>query len=170
VTAWSGPLVVATALLGLAGLGKFARPAPTASAMRAMGLPVTPLVVRLAAGVEAVIGFSAAATGRRPLVAAAGLSYLAFAGFVGLAIRRGRPIASCGCFGDPDTPPSWLHAAVDLMAALACFGAMAGDGAAGLRAAASAQPAAGLPFFLLCGVATNLGYLVLTALPRTSRR
>ena len=51
------------------------------------------------------------------------VSYLAFAGFVVVALRSGAPISSCGCFGKVDTPPSLVHVVIDLvLAAVAAVG------------------------------------------------
>ena len=47
------------------------------------------------------------------------LSYLAFTAFVITARLKGGVLASCGCFGKADTPPTWLHAAVTAGLALA---------------------------------------------------
>ena len=55
----------------------------------------------------------------RPVTAAlVALSYLCFFGIVAVARRRGGPLATCGCFGRPDTPPTALHLVIDLALAV----------------------------------------------------
>jgi hypothetical protein len=90
-------------------------------------------------------------------------AYLSFAGFVGVAIRRGLTLASCGCFGHPDAPATVLHLAVNLGAAVVA-GVAASVPLPGLMAVLDQQPA-GLPFVLLIALTTYLLYLALTALP-----
>src|SRR5690606_33515263 len=80
-----------------------------------------PALVRAGAAAEAVLGAVVLAVGGRLPAALVAVSYLAFAGFVAVALRSGRPVGTCGCFGRPDTPPRWSHVAVDL--ALAAAGA-----------------------------------------------
>jgi hypothetical protein len=46
-------------------------------------------------------------------------SYAGFAWFVAGALRSGAPVGTCGCFDQPDTPPSALHVAIDAAFALA---------------------------------------------------
>jgi hypothetical protein len=41
------------------------------------------------------------------------VSYFGFAWFVAGALRAGTPVGTCGCFDQPDTPPSPLHVVVD---------------------------------------------------------
>ena len=50
----------------------------------------------------------------RCFAALVAVSYLAFAGFVIVALRSGAPISSCGCFGKVDTPPSVVHVVLDV--------------------------------------------------------
>ena len=71
--------------------------------------------MRVGGAVEVVIGVAALLVGgpccsRRWWRA----RYLAFAGFVVVALRTGAPISSCGCFGKVDTPPSVVHVVLDL--------------------------------------------------------
>lgn len=125
-----------TALVGAAGLlllgaggAKVVDPTRTAGALAVMGLPVGPLVVRVGAVGEAVIGAAALVVGGRVPAALVGVSFAAFAAFVAVAMRSGRPIGTCGCFGRADTPPRWSHVAVDLvLAAAGLAGAVVGVG------------------------------------------
>jgi len=162
----AGPFLAGAALLGLAGLGKLRRPAPTAAVLRALGLPGSDLLVRAGAAVEIVVAVGAVAFGNRVFAAMVAASYLAFAGFVLAAMRRQVPLRSCGCFGRADTPPSAVHVVVDL-----AFAGVAGAVAAGpvgdLGRVLDGQPLLGVPFLALTAVSVALAYLSLTVLPAT---
>jgi hypothetical protein len=113
-----GPYLVACLLLAAAGLAKAARPGDTARAVAAtvpLRLARVATVVRVVAGAEAIVGLAGLV---QPAPSTAGLvaiSYLGFAVFVAVARARGGPLASCGCFGTPDTPATRLHIVVDLV-------------------------------------------------------
>jgi hypothetical protein len=121
VTTLAGPYAAVALLLLAAAVAKVVEPTFTVGALRAAGIPARPSVVRGASVAEAAIACWALATGARlpSLILAA--SYLALAGFVVMALGRGLPIGSCGCFGQPDTPPTTAHVIIDLGAALAAF-------------------------------------------------
>ena len=162
MTPAAGPFAIAAALLVAGGLLKTARPADTATALRQSGLPATPGLVRAGGLVEAGLGVAALVRGDRVTAVLVAVSYAAFAGFVALALRRGTPLASCGCFGKEDSPPTRLHVALTAAAAVA----VAVRPGVGLAAVVRAQPLGGVPFLLLlcCGVA--FAYLALTSVPR----
>jgi len=146
---------VLTALVGAAGLlllgaggAKIIDPDRTVGALAALGRPVRPLVVRLGATGEAVVGAAALVVGGRASAALVGASFAAFAAFVAVALRSGRPIGTCGCFGRADTPPRVAHVALDLVfAAAGVAGAVLGVGpvldSSWLHAAVAAALAAG---------------------------
>src|SRR5437870_3541035 len=121
--ALAGPVVVVAALLVLAGALKVARPAPTAGALRAMGLPARLALVRVLGLSEIAIGLAAGITFARPLLVLLAAAYLAFATFVIAALGANTPLQSCGCFGQTDTPPSPIHVGLNLAAAATAFGA-----------------------------------------------
>jgi hypothetical protein len=163
----AGPFVIASALIVLGGAFKAIDPADTAYALRAMGLPHAALLVRVGGAAEVVIGVGALAVGGPVFAALVALSYLAFAGFVALALRSGSPIGSCGCFGKVDTPPSPVHLAIDLIAAaVAATVAIAGDAVA-LPDVLGDQPLLGIPFVILAITGIYLVFLSFTALPKT---
>ena len=165
MTPAAGPFAIAAALLVAGGLLKTARPADTATALRQSGLPATPGLVRAGGLVEAGLGVAALVRGDRVTAVLVAVSYAAFAGFVALALRRGTPLASCGCFGKEDSPPTRLHVALTAAAAAAAVAVAVRPGV-GLAAVVRAQPLGGVPFLLLlcCGVA--FAYLALTSVPR----
>lgn len=113
-------LVGAAALLLLgAGAAKVVEPTRTAGALAALGWPASPALVRAGAAVEAVLGATTLVVGGRILAALVGVSFAGFAVFVVVALRSGRPIGTCGCFGRADTPPRPSHVVVDLVLAAA---------------------------------------------------
>ncbi len=169
MAALAGPFIVAAALLGAGGALKVARPATTAGALRQMGLPASETAVRTGAAVELAIATAAAVDGSRPFAALVALSYLAFAAFVLVALRRDVPLSSCGCFGVEDTPPTAVHLALDLAAA-ATAGAVALGLAhgGGLAQIADMDPSFPLraAFLVSTAAATWFAYVALTHLPR----
>ena len=124
------------------------------------------MLVRVGGVAEAAVGVAALAFGDRVSAALLALSYLAFAAFVVLALRRGAPISSCGCFGKADTPPSRVHVAINL-GAVAAGVAVAVQPGAGLVHVLASQPLAGVPFVLLLACGVGLAFLALSSLPRT---
>lgn len=166
MTLAAGPFAIAAALLVAGGAAKAARPADTANALGAMGLPRSPLLVRVGGVAEAAAGIAALAVGDRTTAVLVALSYAAFAVFVIVALRTGAPIATCGCFGKADTPPTRLHVAVNLGAVAAAV-AVAVQPSAGLGVVLPHQPLAGVPFLLLVACGVGLSFLLLSSLPRT---
>ena len=160
-----GPFDVAAALLAAAGASKVLAPQDTAVALRAAGIPTPPLLVRVGGLAEALIGVAAIATGSWITAVLVGASYAGFAAFVLVARRGGTPLASCGCFGKADTPPTRLHVVVNL-GAVAASVAVALDPGPGLAGVLRRQPLAGVPFVLLVVIGAALAYLALTSLPR----
>jgi hypothetical protein len=100
----------------------------------------------------------------RPVLLLLALAYLGFGGFVLIALRAGSPLASCGCFGRPDTPPTRVHLVVVLAAALAAAGA-AVTGSASLGDVL-ASSWGGLPLLAVVAVGTWLAWAALSLLPQ----
>ncbi len=124
------PFLAACFVLCATGISKVWKPEPTGRALRAVGLPGSRLAVRLLGSAEV-----AAATGGilAPVAVtgvAVGTLYVGFAAFLVAALARDVPVASCGCAGERDLPPSWVHVALDLTAAAAAFGVGASRDAA----------------------------------------
>lgn len=157
----TAPYLAVCALLGVAGVAKAVRPGDTANALRA-----APALVRAGAIVEiavAVAAFAAPGPVTGALVAA---SYIGFAVFVVLALRRGWALSSCGCFGRPDTPPTVAHAVLNAAAAAsAVWWAVAwrgGEASSRLGQLFFHQPWHGGPLALVTVVLAGLAYLVWT--------
>jgi len=166
VTVLAGPFAIAAALLAIGGAMKAWRPQDTANALRGVGLPGSSLLVRVGGVVELIIGATALAAGSTVSAVLVALSYTVFLAFVVTALRRHVPVATCGCFGKVDTPPSRVHVGVNLVAVAAAV-TVAVDPGAGLIDTIRIQPLAGVPYLLLVALGVGLVFVALTSLPRT---
>ena len=145
-----------SALLIVTGLAKLVRPHDVQRALAAFGFPRIP-------GVGLMIGFVEVAVGAGALVIPEALwtqaaMYSVFAIWVTMALRLKVPIASCGCLGRPDTPPTAFHVFLDLIAAVVSLGAAAGPP----LAIESGMAAVAQVVVIVIGVV--LSYVVLTDL------
>ena len=154
------------ALLIISGGSKLVDPEPTRGALRATGLPSATAVAMTLGVWEIVAGAIALAFGGLIGGGMLAVTYLGFAGFVGFALARNLPIQSCGCFGRDDTPPTWLHVAVNLSAAAAGIW-IAVTGAGDLLVTLGDQPLAGIPSLGFVGIGVYALYLLLAELPQT---
>lgn len=165
-----GLYLVAAGLLCVAGVTKAAHPDDTARAVAALVRGTTPLpmvrwVVRVGALAEAALGAVAVLFPRPTIAVLIALSYLGFFGFVAYARRRGGPLATCGCFGRPDTPPTALHLIIDLVLAGAAIVVATGARADTTLASQLAhQPGDGLPLLFVSAVGLWLTALALSSL------
>lgn len=153
-----GVVHAASGLLVLAGAQKAVAPMPLVRALRSVGPRVPRDAVRAAAALEALVGLAALVDGRRATSLAVAASYAVFTGFVLLARQRGGVLASCGCFGKADTPPTATHAALTGLLA-----------AAALTGAPGALPVTVLALATTAAVAVT-AYLVLAVLPLATAR
>lgn len=162
-----GWFFLAAALLVFSGIRKLADPAPTSGALRAAKLPSSRAAVFALASTEIGVG-SIGLLGSGSIWAwAVALVYAGFAIFVALALSRRLPIASCGCFGKADTPPTASHLLVNI-AAVGGAVIVASRGGTNLPTALGTQPLGGLAYlgFLIVGVYCL--YLLLSELPLLS--
>jgi hypothetical protein len=171
VSVLAGPFTIAALLLAIAGAAKALRPRDTAQAIAAVGIRLPDFLparvaVRIGGALELVIGVAALLVGGSVLCALIAASYLAFAAFVVIALRRGAPISSCGCFGKVDTPPSIVHVVLDVaFAGVATAAAFTGGVA--LPDVLDDQPLLGIPFLLLVAIGCSLVFLAFSSLPKT---
>lgn len=171
---WFGLYVGACALLVVAGILEVARPAATTLALTSLfprlGRLPARAVVRSAAGLEAILGLGAFVLPRWPLAATVAVVYSGFAGFAWYARRRGAALATCGCFGMPDTPPTRAHVMLDVALVACAAGAAAWMGHARpggtVLSLLATQPAHGIPLLASSGVFAGLAFLCLTSLAR----
>ena len=110
-------IILPAGLLVVAGAAKLVDPSRTAGALRVLGWPSSPRLVRVGAAGELLLGTSALVFGGPVLAVLVALSYLAFTAFVVVALRSDKPIGTCGCFGRADTEPSLTHVVVNLVLA-----------------------------------------------------
>jgi len=172
VTAVAGPFLAIAALLAAGGVLKVARPATTAKALETMGLPSSPSLVRVGAAVEATVAAAAVVWAAPALAAAVAMSYAGFAGFVLAALRRGVPLSSCGCFGVDDTPPTYGHVALNLVAAAVATTVALGSSRAGLVDLGRLEGSVLLRcvFLVVTAACAWLAYVALTLLPQVLGR
>lgn len=167
--ALAGPYLASAALLVAAGGAKLLDPLPLVRALRSVGLPAPQLVVRAGALGELVLGLLAVVTGSALAAAGVALSYAAFTGFVLVALRRGGVLASCGCFGKADTPPTRTHVAVTGGFALVAA-AVAAAPLGGIGGLVATQPGGALPLLVATAAVAVTAYLVLALLPTLTVR
>jgi hypothetical protein len=171
-----GLYFVAALLLVAAGAAKAVRPGDTARALAAGALPIPTalrrsptalaVAVRAGAAAEAVLG-AAAVLWPGPVPATlVGASYLVFAGVLAVLRARGGALASCGCFGRPDTPVTVVHIVVDVVLAAAALSVAATSTASSILRVLSAQPAGGAPLAVASLVGAWLTLLVMDELSR----
>lgn len=149
-------------MLVAAGAAKVVDPSRTAGALAALGWPSSPVLVRVGAAAELLLGTATLVVGGRVLAMLVAASYLGFALFVMAALRSGTPLGTCGCFGQADTPPRPHHVVFD--AALAAGAVLAAWADAGPLADAS------WPAWLLAAGLAALAYVGLTSRARISSR
>lgn len=170
-----GLYFVACILLVAAGAAKAARPDDTARAVSVL-VPRHPRglreVVRAGSLAEAALGAVALSFPRTGLAAAVAASYLLFAVFVAIARHKGGPIASCGCFGTPDTPATGLHVVVDLVLAVSAAGVAAAGIRGSIASILAAQPLHGVALLMASALGAWLTYLTVSVLAslRAARR
>jgi hypothetical protein len=170
VSVLAGPFAIAAILLSVGGALKAVRPRDTAQALVAVGMRFPRFLtartaVRLGGALEAVVGVGALLTGGAVFAVLLAVSYLGFAVFVAVALRRGAPISSCGCFGKVDTPPSVVHLVLNVGAIVTATAVALGPGG-GIGEVLADQDLLGLPFLLLVAIATYAAFLALTVLPQ----
>jgi hypothetical protein len=147
-----GPYLAACILLAVAGAAKAVRPMDTARAVALVApIPLTAGrgLVRAGALAEGVVGVTALVHQSPVTAGMVALSYLGFAVFVAWVLARGGPLATCGCFGRPDTPATWLHVVVT---------------PSWLPALLAHEPWRGVPLVLLSVLCAWLAFLALSRL------
>jgi hypothetical protein len=162
-----GPYLAACLLLAVAGVAKAARPTDTARAVAAvvpMPLAATRALVRAGALAEAVVGTVGLAHLSPVSAGLVALSYLGLAAFVTVVLARGGPLASCGCFGKPDTPATRIHVVVNMGLAVSAAVVATTINPGWLPALLAGQPWHGVPLVLLSLLCAWLAFLALSRL------
>lgn len=121
----AAPFFAAALLLPVAAIPKLVDPMPLVKALRSVGIPVSGAIGRLFALSQIVIFLAVLAFPGRASALALCCIYAGFSAFVWTALHRGGVVASCGCFGKADTPPTRSHlAGTVLLAGVAGLGAI----------------------------------------------
>jgi len=166
VHALVGPLYVAVGVLVIAGAAKIARPSATATALRELRVPAPLHAARILGAAEIVVGITTVLTGATLALVATGILYVAFTGFIFVALATGGSFGSCGCFGSEETPPTIGHGVFNAVAAAVAL-LLAADGSAVLALPELDGSATEIALVLvLVVVGTAASVLALTAVPR----
>jgi hypothetical protein len=164
-----GLYLVAAGLLVAAGVAKAIRPDDLARAF-ASTFHLAPerlrLGVRVLAAAEAVLGVVALIWPEPVPAALVAASYLGFAAVLTVVRTTGGALASCGCFGRPDTPVTLVHVIADLCLAGAAVAVAAAGHSGSMLAVLAAQPAKGVPLVAISLLAAWLTVLVMDQLSR----
>jgi hypothetical protein len=169
MSALTGPVAVVALVVAFAAVVKVLDPVTTTGALRAAGVPARDGLVRLGALTELVIAGAVLVTGGRVALLALAISYAGFTVFVAVALGRDRPLATCGCVGRADAPPSAVHVVLDGSAALvATVAALVGTDAP-VRVVTSTTPLVGLNYVVLVVTGASLFVASITVLPALLR-
>jgi hypothetical protein len=160
-----GPFAIAAAMLVIAGALKSLEPVDTAGALRLMGLPSSATAVRVGGVAEVAIGAAALAAGGPIAALLVAMSYGAFATFVVVALARRLPVASCGCLGRADVPPSRVHVGVNVAACVAAVGMVVDASVGPLDVVRQQSVGAASAFVALVIAGVVLSFAVLTRAP-----
>jgi len=166
-----GPFMAAAMLLVVAGATKVASPGNGARAVAAL-IPRLArrarLLVQVLAAAETAVGLAALAWPAALTAALVAASYCAFAVVVLVARSCGSVLATCGCFGGIDTPPTVTHAVLDVGAAAAAIAVAVtfGHGGGLVTTVLARQPAHGIPLVAGSAVMALLALAAMSLLPR----
>jgi Methylamine utilisation protein MauE len=162
-----GLFLVACGLLVVAGVTKAIRPDDTARALAAV-FPVPMQTARTAVRVgsiaEALLGAAALVVPRTASAFLVALSYAVFAVVVAVTRSKGGAIASCGCFGTPDTPATALHIVVNVGLAVSAAAVAVAAPAGTIVSILSREPLHGVPLVAVSALCGWLAYLTISAL------
>lgn len=170
MSAFLGLYLAGCGLLVVAGALKVGRPWDTVLALTRWWPSVsarrTRIAVRLLAGLEAVLGLVGLAYPDAVAGALVAASYAGFVGVVCYARARGGPLATCGCFGTPDTPPTFTHALIDAVLAFSAGSYAATGVRAWLPSVLRHQYFRGVPLLVAAGLCGWLAFLAMVGLAR----
>jgi hypothetical protein len=91
-------------------------------------------------------------------------SYAGFAVFVVVIRLRHGAVSSCGCFGTPDTPATWLHAVINTFLAVSSAVIAVNEPGGNIVAVLRSQPLHGIPLLLAVGVGMWLVVIAFSSL------
>tara|TARA_B110000014_G_C20011826_1_gene524643 strand:- start:129 stop:641 length:513 start_codon:yes stop_codon:yes gene_type:complete len=158
----AGLFFVICEVLVISGVGKILSPKPTESALSTVGLPSSPSVVRALGITEILLGVSGVVMGGQYIPIAVGVLFALFAVFIIFVIRHD-DLATCGCFGAMNEPPTLLHASANIIFMVIALTAIGIDG---ISEVIDRQWASGIPFIISVLLGALAIYLCLVFLPR----
>jgi len=158
----AGIFFVVCEVLLISGIAKILFPSPTQSALSTVGLPSSLFFVRSLGLIEILSGVLGILLGGIYLPVIIGALFAFFTIFILFALRNGQ-VASCGCFGATESPPSLLHVFANLLFMVIALLAVGVDG---LSHVLGAQPARGIPFIIAILLGALASYLILAYAPR----
>lgn len=164
MSAFDGPLLAAALLLVVAGVAKIVRPESTVGALHSVSAPASTWSVRILGAGEIALGAAALIIGGVVVDTLVAVAYAAFLTFVLVARRHGGAVASCGCFGREDTPPTGAHVIVTTLAVGVAMMAAATGGHDGLSSLPLQLESAEVIAF--AALTAWLGWLALAVMPR----
>lgn len=164
-----GVLSACAVLLGVAGVTKVLRPAPTGRAARALDLAIPLLLrgspaVRLLGVLEVAVALGVLLVGGVIAAAALASAYLLLTA-VTVRLLRVAPDSDCGCFGTAQEPVSRAHVVVNAACALVAGAAIVLPQPSLTGALATTGAATGIALVVVTGVLATLLGAALTALP-----
>jgi hypothetical protein len=165
MSALSAPVAVVAVVVAFAACAKVLDPTTTVGALRAAGVAARDAMVRAGALVELGVALAVLVSGARVALVTLGLSYLGFTLFVVLALRSRRPLATCGCVGRADSPPSRIHVVLDALAAAVLVAAAVVGVDAPARVVTSVAVPEAVTFVLLVATGAALFGAAITTLP-----
>ena len=157
----TGPYHAILVVLAVGGAAKLWRPAPFETAVRQLGVSVPAGTGRVAGVGEVLLAGVALVLGGWIPAAVVAAAYLGFSVVVVVSMRRG--VGSCGCFGQPSTPPSWLHVAVNVCSAAVALAVVLWPVLPAVDVLGD-QPGLGLPYLFAVAVAGWLTVAIDTGL------
>jgi hypothetical protein len=158
----------ASLLLVDGGASKVRSSAPASRALAAAKLPSSAFAARALGVAEVAIGgLFLAAPGAASATLLAAI-YVAFGAFLTYLLVGRVAATTCGCAGERDLPPSWLHVALDLVAATAAIVA-AFDPPEPILRFAGTLPLAGIPILFGLLLIAWLAMLVVVYVPALFR-
>jgi hypothetical protein len=140
----TGLFFVICEVLVISGITKILSPVPTSAALSDVGLPSSIFYARCLGFLEVILGILGITFGGRYFPLFVGCLFAFFSIFMVIALRNGH-MASCGCFGSSNTPPSIIHLLANLGFMVISLIAI---GTSGLSDTLEKQPASSVPFLI----------------------
>lgn len=161
---FSAPYFVAGGLLVLSGITKLRRPRSVAIVLHAVRIPAAWRAARLVGIAELGIGLAALLHPVRTTVIGVAVLYAAFAAVIAHVLLAKIPIRTCGCAGERDVPPSWIHVTLNT-STVAVIALCAWRPPPSLPSSLGELRFAAIPFALALGAAAFLAYYCIAVLP-----